>query len=337
MSSSIEQCRCDVHEAFAAVIAIADRPEHRTLWGFERELWTRMLALGRTLVVLFLARQVARSRATKYKHRGVRYVLRDTRTSGLGTRFGKVLFSRPVGRRPAARRAAADLVVDRELGLESGFSLGVMLGIVGLYAQMSFASARRTYRDIYEWAPSPKAAMRMVDAVGDKARPFIEQAPAPDDDGEILVLQVDGGGAPMISEAEYQRRRQPKSKRGQGKRTRRGARRKRRRDEPKPRRTTGKKSKNAKVAFVAVIYTLAKTADGLEGPINKQVIGTFESHRALFEWLQRSRQLLALLAQLFQSPLEVFPLLEKLLHAKSGPHVIEVLLLRDDLAPLCRY
>lgn len=286
MSSSIEQSRCDVYEAFAAVVAVADRPECRSLWAFERELWTLMLSLGRALVVLFLARQVARPRAARYKHGGVRYVLRDTRTSELGTRFGKVSFSRPVGRRPAARTAAADLVVDRELGLGSGFSLGVILGIVRLYAQMSFASARGTYRDIYEWAPSPRAAMRMVDAVGDRARPFIEQASPPDDDGEILVLQVDGGGAPMISDAEYERRRQPKSKRDRARSTRRGARKKRRRDDPKPRRTTGKKSKNAKVAFVAVIYTLAKTPDGLEGPINKQVIGTFESHRALFNWLR---------------------------------------------------
>jgi hypothetical protein len=89
----------------------------------------------------------------------------------------------------------------------------------------------------------------------------------------------------MISHAEYKRRRQPKAKSRPGG-TSRGARKLRRRAEPKPRGTKGKKSKNAKVAFVAVIYTLRQTPDGLEGPINKQIIGTFHSHRALFDWLR---------------------------------------------------
>jgi hypothetical protein len=51
------------------------------------------------------------------------------------------------------------------------------------------------------------------------------------------------------------------------------------------RRKPGKKSKNAKVAAVGVLYTLRKTADGLDGPVNKRVIATFTTYRALFEWL----------------------------------------------------
>ena len=47
----------------------------------------------------------------------------------------------------------------------------------------------------------------------------------------------------------------------------------------------GKKSKNAKVAVVGVLYTLKSTRKGIEGPINKRTIGTFESHEALFQWL----------------------------------------------------
>lgn len=52
-------------------------------------------------------------------------------------------------------------------------------------------------------------------------------------------------------------------------------------------RKKGDKSKNAKVGFVAVIYTLKTTKAGVEGPINKRVLGTFESHRALMTWAQR--------------------------------------------------
>jgi hypothetical protein len=60
-----------------------------------------------------------------------------------------------------------------------------------------------------------------------------------------------------------------------------------RRQHPRPRRTTGKKSKNAKMAAVGVIYTLKRTDEGFEGPINKRVYSTFESYKALFEWLLR--------------------------------------------------
>jgi hypothetical protein len=86
--------------------------------------------------------------------------------------------------------------------------------MVRLCAQMAYAGARATYRDVYEWTPAPRAVMRMVDAVGEQAREFLEQAPAPEDDGEVLVIQVDGKGAPMINSAEHERRCQPKRRRG---------------------------------------------------------------------------------------------------------------------------
>jgi hypothetical protein len=54
----------------------------------------------------------------------------------------------------------------------------------------------------------------------------------------------------------------------------------------RPRRRKGDKSKNAKVAFVGVIYTLRTTEDGQEGPIGKRLYATFESHAALFAWLE---------------------------------------------------
>lgn len=86
----------------------------------------------------------------------------------------------------------------------------------------------------------------------------------------------------MITAAEYARRRAPRKP---SKGTQRQARRNRRREHPRPRRAPGEKSKNAKLAFVGVIYTLRATRSGWEGPINKRLIATFESHEALFRWL----------------------------------------------------
>jgi hypothetical protein len=234
-------------------------------------------------MALFLARAAVRARPTTYEHGGVRYALDSTtrRNTEIGTRFGKVGFSRAIGR-ALGGRSRADLPVDRELGLCSGFSLGTVTAVAQLCAMLAFGTARRLFAEFHEWAPSPRATLRMVDAVGAEARGFLDTAAAPEDDGEVLVIQVDGRGAPMISATEAGRRRQPRRRPGG---TKRHGRRQRRREHPRPRRRKGDKSKNAKVAFVGVLYTLRKTPHGFEGPINKRLIATFESHKALFRWL----------------------------------------------------
>lgn len=285
MTQSMEHARREVQSAFTAAVEWADCPSRRSFDAFEGRLWTLLLALGRSLVVLFLAHHASRPRPDEYTHARRRYRLDDERVSSVGTRFGKVDFRRPIGRQPGNRRGTADLPVDRDLGLCSGFSLGVVMGATRLAAQMAFGVARETYRDVYEWAPSPRALLRMVDAVGSKARAFLEQAPAPEDDGDILFIQVDGRGAPMISKAEHDRRTQPHRPRSDGA-TKRAHRRLRRKEQPRQRRTKGKKSKNAKVAVVGVLYTLQHTQDGMEGPICKRLYATFHSHRALFQWLR---------------------------------------------------
>ena len=282
MTSSIERAEAEVQRAMTGAKAIAER-EGITLAAAEAELWTALLTLGRALLALLLARSEARSRPPTYEHDGARYVLDTTtrRNSEVGTRFGKVKFSRAIGRRLGGR-GRADLPVDRELGLSGGFSLGTVTAITQLCAMLAFDNARRLFAEFHEWAPSPRATLRMVDAIGAEARGFLDAAAVPDDDGEMLVIQVDGRGAPMITATEAERRRQPRRKR---RGTKRHGRRQRRREHPRPRRKKGDKSKNAKVAFVGVLYTLRKTRHGFDGPINKRLIATFESHEALFRQL----------------------------------------------------
>jgi hypothetical protein len=108
---------------------IADGSEEREDTG--STAWTLLLALGRALVVLFLAGQTERRGGGEYIHAGRRWHQREERESELGTRFGKVTWRRPIGRAVGARRACADLPVDRDLGLCGGFSLGVVMGWCG--------------------------------------------------------------------------------------------------------------------------------------------------------------------------------------------------------------
>lgn len=284
MATTIDARERDVQHAYDQAIAIARGTTTRSLHEVETSLWAALLALGRAMIALYLARVVTRPRGARYLHRGAEYVLVGTATSEIGTRFGKLSFERPVGRRVGRRRAACDRPVDRVLGLCGGFSLPTVLSVTRLCAQLAFANARTTFAQFCEWAPSQRSTLRMVDAVGAEARPFLKSAPAPEEDGEVLVIQVDGGGAPHIDPAELALRRKPRRPRGG---VVRHCRRGRRRARVRPRRKKGDKSKNAKVAFVGVIYTLgALDEDGKrEGPIHKRTYATFESHAALFKWL----------------------------------------------------
>ena len=286
MAQSINQHRRSVQQAFERALLIAENRKP-SFHDFEQALWSALLALGRALVLLFLARAAERPRTGTYKRGMVRFVLNgEARTTDLGTLFGKVPFTRPIARPMGAPRAACDLPVDRELGLCSGFSLGVVLATTRLCSQLAFTSARQTLEQFCEWVPSPRAVLRMVDAVGGLARAFLEQAPAPEDDGEVLVLEADSKGAPTISSRERARRARPhRVKNGKN---RRHHRRRRRHEHPYQRRKPGEKSKNAIMAVVGVIYTLRRDENGLlDGPINKRVYATFSGHRALFEWLHQ--------------------------------------------------
>lgn len=285
MGESIRDLEANVHAVFSRALTLAKSAKSQRFAEVERALWITLLELGRALVAVFLSQQAARLRPQAYVHEGVAYELdaRRPRTTEIGTRFGKVSFTRPVGRLRGWRsRCAVDLPVDRELGLCGAFSLDTMTTLAHLCTLLAFDTARRVFACFCGWMPSPRGTLRIVDAIGEHARGFLEAAAPPDDDGEILVIQVDGRGAPMIGTCEYGRRTQPRGSRSG---TRRAARRARRRAHPRERRQSGERSKNAKIANLAVLYTLRRTDAGLEGPINKRIIGTFDGLPKLFAWL----------------------------------------------------
>jgi hypothetical protein len=281
---SIDETRSDVQRLMREATAIANDTTCNTSTETEERLWATLLALGRALMTLYFARRAAQWLPSQaYSVDGRHYEVSGTTRAEVGTRFGKVTFEEPVGRVEGAPRQARDLPLRHELGLPGGFTMLVVTSMVKLCAQMAFASARGLHRDLFGWAPSPRAVLRMVDAAGAQARPFLEQAPPPEDDGDVLIISVDGKGAPAISSKEYERRARPRKKEADDPRH---ARRRKRQARPRVRRGPGKKSKNAKMAAVGALYTLRRSPNGkLDGPINKRVFATFDSYRALFEWL----------------------------------------------------
>lgn len=163
--------------------------------------------------------------------------------------------------------------LDEELGLTGdGFSMLVQSYAALIATKMSYAQATIVLSLFLQWSPAQKSIEEMVLGLGRHTREWFESAPAPEDEGEVLVIQFDSKGNPMATEEELEKRRgqrqpnpHPGSQRHRGKaaRQRRGS---------KKRRKKGDKSKNAKMATMMVMYTLRRSEDGqLEGPRHKKV------------------------------------------------------------------
>jgi hypothetical protein len=137
VATGIDDCHRAVQRAFENALTIARGATTKPLHDVETSMWTAVLALGRAMIALYLARVVARPRTTGYVHDGAKFVLTETVSTEIGTRFGKVVFERPVGRRVGWRRASSDRPIDRALGLCSGFSLSTVLSVTRLCAQLA--------------------------------------------------------------------------------------------------------------------------------------------------------------------------------------------------------
>jgi hypothetical protein len=251
---------------------------------FEQSLLTQLFALGCLLVRLFLACRHERLKPTPPP--GFRCGDPAAQRT-LKTLFGRVRF----GRVQMIRRVAGAgfYPLDVALGLtRDGFSPWVIQFVTRLATRMSFASSRRLCRSVLGWSPSVESIEELALGLGRLAEPFARQQAAPKDDGEVLVIEVDGKCPPTAREGELAKRRGRRSKhakacvcgcqrhRGQEKRKRRGS---------KKRRKKGDKSKNGKEVVVVVMYTLKRGPDGrLHGPRNKKVWASFGARKGAARW-----------------------------------------------------
>lgn len=276
--TNISEARAEVHRRVREVIAVVDQDEARSATEVEIALWTAMLGVGAAMMALFFSRQAARwPVGLQYEEKGLTYEVAEFEAVEVGTKFGKVETVRPTGRVVGSPRLRRDLPMSRALGLPGGFTLPLVTLVAKFAALMAFLPTRQTLHSLLGWAPAPRSVLRMVDAVGKEARPFLEQAAVPEGDTDVLLITVDGKGAPAISKAEFGKRSQPH---GNGKRGRKKS------GTPKKRRGPGKKSKNAKMAAVGVICTLKHDDQGMLRPVNKRMYATFTTYRALFVWLK---------------------------------------------------
>ena len=283
VSTSTEK---EARQSFEDLLAFC-RQDEGTFRLFETNLLKRLYALGCFLVRLFLAcrheRLTAQDTTPPQGFRlGNPFALRT-----LKTLFGRVTYGRLQWSRKGRGNGFHPLDVALGLARDS-FSPWVIQFVTRLATRMSFASSRLMCRAVLGWSPSTEAIEQLVLGLGRQAQPFMEQLPGPANDGEVLVIEVDGKCPPTAREEELRKRRRPHQKhkkncpkgcqrhRGQDKRKRRGS---------KKRRKKGDKSKNGKEVVVVVMYTLRRGEDGkLHGPIGKKMWASFGPREGAARW-----------------------------------------------------
>lgn len=264
----------------------------------EPELVKRILELGRLLVLLFLTCAEERVRVqvpVRLVEGGRLYERSPRKARHIGTFFGKVWFWRthmycPPGR---DRRGRGFFPLDAAIGLtRDGFSWLVMSLAIRLAVQMPFERAAGTMKRFVGWSPATRTIEELVLGLGALAPEFQESAPAPKDDGDVLVTEIDSKGAPTATETELKKRRQERKPNPHPESQRHRGRAKRKKAGPKRRRAPGDKSKNAKMATMVVMYTLRSTTGTngermLIGPLNKRYYASFGPKKYAYEVARR--------------------------------------------------
>jgi hypothetical protein len=279
--------RRDAQAAFDKVADFCQTCDH-AFWCFEKRLFVLMAALGACLIRLFLVARRERLDINPYLQNGGYRLDEEHAQRTLKTAYGAVTYDRHY----LIARGGGDGIfpLDAELGLTNDrLSPWMMQWVARLATRMSFAASRMVCKAVLNWSPATETIEQVVLGLGRYAAPFVKQQKAPPNDGEVLVIEVDGKCPPTATEAELAKRRGKRRPRhakecqcgcqrhrGKAKRQARGS---------KKRRKKGDKSKNGKEVTVVVMYTLKRGDDGkLHGPINKEIWGTFAGRKAAALW-----------------------------------------------------
>lgn len=264
VSANIDRC----------LALVRDSQGSQAVHDIEQSLLGPLMALATSLIALWFAVRLPKTVPVKLTHGQASYRFRTLAFDAVRTRFGEFRAARPIYERLHGEGPATLAPHDGVVGLADGrMSSGVHLLVGFLAAMMPFDQIVEVLSQFAGYVPSKRSMLGIVDVLGPSAEALMKDMPAPEDDGEVLVIQADDKGAGMISKREHARRCRPHTKGGSAGR---GGRRKKRLANPRPRKKKGEKSKNARMSKVFVIYTLRRTKNGkLEGPLNKRVIASF--------------------------------------------------------------
>jgi hypothetical protein len=198
-----------------AVSTLADdwatRDEPVSFKDFEQAIRLAVFAFARIAIMLFLALredQLMRVHPSQVERDGRKFRRAPAIPRSLATLFGVVRYARTYMREVGHRGRRGFHPLDVALGLVGDrFSWNVLTMAARLATKLSFAEARTTLASFVPDAPSTEVIENTVLGLGRHTAAWFEHAPAPEGDGEVLVIMFDGKGAPTATESELSRRR----------------------------------------------------------------------------------------------------------------------------------
>jgi hypothetical protein len=283
--ATADQLAAEARQRLEQILTFCQQREY-AFAQFEKCLFALLAVLGRLLVRLYLSARHERLDLEPFLQDGQYRRGSAAAPRTLKTAYGAVTY----GRTQLIQRCggAGFYPLDAVLGLtRDQLSPWVMQFVGRLATRMSFAATRLLCQAALRWSPATETIEQVVLGLGRHAAPFMQQLAAPPDDGDVLVIEVDGKCPPTATAAELakrrgQRRLRPhcpcgcQRHRGQCQRQARG---------PKKRRKKGDKSKNGKEVMLVVMYTLRRGDDGrLHGPCHKKVWASFAGRKAAAQW-----------------------------------------------------
>lgn len=263
----------------------AGKQEEVSFKAFELALVRMVFALARTLVMLFLAaaeERVMLRTPERMRRDGCCFRKVEAKGRNLESWFGLVRYWRTYMAQVGVESLGGFHPLDLALGLTKDRVSMLLLSIcVRLATKLSFSEARSTTQWFLPTVPSTEVIEQATLGFGRFTAKWFESQPAPDGDGDVLVILIDSKGVPTATIRELAKRRGkrrkakvPKSPRHRG--------RNRRARWTQKRNKKGDKSKNAKMATLVVMYTLKRQGSYLVGPTNRWVYGSFAPKKHAF-------------------------------------------------------
>ena len=277
-AESTEEAVTKINENTAEIIAWILDCKSITFLDFEQQLIPKIFIVGRLFVLLFLSMREEHYRES-HPHVEAGYKDQGSKPRILGCFFGKLRYWRSYLFKLPGNGGYYPL--DIELGLtQDGFSMLVQSYAIRLASKVSYAQTVGLLSLFLHWSPGQRTVEETVLGFGKHTTEWFEFQPAPEDDGEVLIIQIDSKATPTATDEELEKRRgKRKANPHQGSRRHRSKAARKHRSKKK-RRKKGDKSKNGKMTTIVVMYTLKRTADGtLEGPVNKKVYASYAPKR----------------------------------------------------------
>lgn len=244
----------------------------------------RRVARASTELMLALAESGHRRESpSHFEAGGVGYRVTAAEPRTLSTWFGPVRYARSYAR--PVKGGPGWFPLDAALGLLSDrFSPSLLAAGARLASRMSYAEAREVLGWFVPQVPSTAVLEQVVLGLGYHTPEWFKSVPAPKEDGEVLVVLIDGKCVPTVRAGELAKRTGPRGDRPAAPSPRHRGRDARKARGRVPRPKKGDKKKNGKLVTMVVTYTLKAQGDLLLGPLNRRVYASFGPKRHAFEF-----------------------------------------------------